>query len=110
MVCLILSLLIGECFFFVTDITRIKKIRVLPTGVKQMTIIIAQKLYSDIQIRLQNNPYFCDSPKNACGIQTKSLMQAGYARLARFAFGASRPASCDLDLELGIKPTVLRLL
>ena len=77
MVCLILSLLIGECFFFfVTDITRIKKIRVLPTGVKQMTIIIsiiAQKLYSDIQIRLQNNPYYCDSPKNACGIQTKGL-------------------------------------
>ena len=22
---------------------------------------------------LQNSPYFCDSPKNACGIQTKGL-------------------------------------
>ena len=25
--------------------------------------------------RLQNSPYFCDSPKNACSIETKGLEQ-----------------------------------
>ena len=51
--------------------------------------------------RLQNSPYFGDSPKNAC-IQTKGLRlgrDCGSARLARFSRDNSRHSLASSDLQ-----------
>ena len=31
------------------------------------------RIYGKVNTRLENSAYFCDSPKNACGIQMKGL-------------------------------------
>ena len=60
---------------------------------------------SQAEGRLENSPYFCNSPKDACGIQTKGLERPGVrgsrdSHATIHALRASCLAICDLENKI----------